>query len=206
MRSQSWRKHLVRKRFEQILWGHRIRYFCHIPIEGVEGVQKDEKHPVYWSIDFQTFAEVMDYQSRKRPASLIPMDFGSVPRWSALSMMTGKALEYFRAFARCCLHDLVSPDPALLHQHSFAHPPQPVLAFLLGLFLTLEYSIKHCLSRIMLGMLIMNGTKYAPPQFRSGLSVEEMPGDRNMHPDTNKSPRTLAYDVKTSAKSMSPYN
>ena len=44
------------------------------------------------------------------------------------------------------------------HKEGSAHPPQPVLAFLLGLFLTLKNSIKHCLSRIMLGMLMINGT------------------------------------------------
>ena len=43
----------------------------------------------------------------------------------------------------------------------------------------------------MLGMLMIRGTTYFPPQFRSGLSVEEVPMVKNMHADTNRSPRTL---------------
>jgi hypothetical protein len=113
------------------------------------------------------------YHRRERPASLMPMSLGFVPRCRALNTMTGKAVEYFSAFARCC-------------------PPQPMLALLLGLFLTLPNSIKHCRNRIRLGMLMIIGTMYAPPQLRSGLSVEETPGDMNMQPATNKSPKTLA--------------
>lgn len=100
-------------------------------------------------------------------------------------MMTGNALEYFSAFARCC-------------------PPQPVDADFWPLFLTLEYSIRHWRRRIMLGILIIAGTKYWPPQLRSGLPVDEDPNDTNMHAEMNRSPSTLAYDVKTSARSMSP--
>jgi hypothetical protein len=50
----------------------------------------------------------------------------------------------------------------------------------------------------------MNGTTYAPPQLRSGLSVEDFPFDRSMHNDTKRSPNTLAYEVKASASNMSP--
>ena len=55
-----------------------------------------------------------------------------------------------------------------------------------------------------LGMLIIIGTRNAPPQPRSGLAVDECLLDRNIHPDTKRSPRTLAYDVRTSASIMSP--
>ncbi len=99
-------------------------------------------------------------------------------------MTTGKALEYFRALARCW-------------------PPQPVEADF-GPRLTLENSVRHCRKRIMLGMLMIRGTMYFPPQFRSGLSVEEIPIVKNMHADTNRSPRTLEYEVNTSARRMSP--
>lgn len=124
------------------------------------------------------------HHKRKRPASVIPILFGLYPRCKALSMITGKALEYFSALARCC-------------------PPQPVDADF-GPPLTLENSIRHCRKRIKLGMLIIRGTTYFPPQFRSGLSVEEVPIVKNMHADTNRSPSTLAYDVNTSARSISP--
>lgn len=100
-------------------------------------------------------------------------------------MITGNALEYFSAFARCC-------------------PPQPVDADFWQFFLTLEYSIRHWRRRIILGILIIMGTKYWPPQLRSGLSVDEDPTDTNMHAEMNRSPRTLAYEVRTSARSMSP--
>ena len=50
----------------------------------------------------------------------------------------------------------------------------------------------------------MIGTMYCPPQVRSGLSVDEIPLEKNMQPDTKRSPRIFAYDVKTSASSMSP--
>ena len=99
--------------------------------------------------------------------------------------MTGKADEYLRALARCW-------------------PPQPDVPDFWGLFRTLKYSIKHCRSRIILGMLIINGTMYCPPQLRSGLSVDEDPAEKNMQAETKRSPKTLAYDVKTSARSMSP--
>ena len=103
-------------------------------------------------------------------------------------MMTGRALEYFRAFARCC-----PPHPVELE------PPGCCLSFL-----TLENSIKHCLRRIKLGILIMIGTRYVPPQARSGLSVDEYLLDTSMQPDTKRSPKTLEYDVSTSAKRISP--
>ena len=97
--------------------------------------------------------------------------------------MTGKALEYLAAFAKCC-------------------PPHPLLV--VGFRLTRPYSIKHCRSRIMLGMLIMIGTAYAPPHPRSGLSVLLIPDEKNMHKETNRSPNTLAYEVNTSARRISP--
>lgn len=113
----------------------------------------------------------------------MPILFGSYPLCKALRMITGKADEYFSALARCC-------------------PPQPEVEP--GFLLTLPYSIKHCLSRIMLGMLITRGTIYAPPHPLSGFAVDETPDEKNMHSDTNKSPSTFAYDVKTSASKMSP--
>ena len=52
------------------------------------------------------------------------MEFGSVPRWSALKTITGKALEYFRAFAKCCLHDFVSANfTVVLQKGGFAPAP-----------------------------------------------------------------------------------
>jgi hypothetical protein len=91
--------------------------------------------------------------------------------------MTGKAVEYFSALARCV-------------------PPHPVTELLcpilLFAFLTLKYSIKHCRSRIKYGMLMMNGTQNAPPQFRFGGPVELMPEEKNMHKLTNRSPSTFA--------------
>lgn len=56
----------------------------------------------------------------------------------------------------------------------------------------------------MLGMLMMNGTRYWPPQLRSGASVDEEPEEKNIQTAMKRSPRTLAYDVKTSARRMSP--
>lgn len=73
----------------------------------------------------------MTYQSRKRPASLIPMDCGSVPRWSALRTMTGKALEYFRAFARCCLHEFVKSVFVLTAKKRGSCAPAPACACVL---------------------------------------------------------------------------
>ena len=35
---------MVRKGFEQV--GHEISYFGNVPVEGVEGVEEDEKQPV----------------------------------------------------------------------------------------------------------------------------------------------------------------
>ena len=99
-------------------------------------------------------------------------------------MITGKALEYLRALARCC-------------------PPQPVDADF-GARRARENSIRHCRKRIKLGMLMIRGTMYFPPQFRSGLSVDDVPIVKNMHAETNRSPRTLEYDVNTSARSISP--
>ena len=51
---------------------------------------------------------------------------------------------------------------------------------------------------------MMIGTRYVPPQARSGLSVDEYLLETSMQPETNKSPKTLAYDVSTSASRMSP--
>lgn len=87
-------------------------------------------------------------------------------------MMTGKAVEYFRALARCC-------------------PPQPEEADF-GPFLTREYSIKHWRRRIMLGTLIIRGTMIWPPQLLSGLFVEEVLKERNMHAEMKRSPKTFA--------------
>jgi hypothetical protein len=56
----------------------------------------------------------------------------------------------------------------------------------------------------MLGMLMIRGTMYDPPQPRSGFPVDEAPGVTNMHKATNRSPSTFAYDVNTSANKMSP--
>ena len=99
--------------------------------------------------------------------------------------MTGKALEYFKALARCC-------------------PPQPDDADGCSKSRTLEYSIKHCRNRIMLGIEMIKGMMYCPPQFRSGLSVEETPVERNMQTEMKRSPSTLAYEVRASARSISP--
>lgn len=88
-------------------------------------------------------------------------------------MMTGNALEYFNAFAKCW-------------------PPHPVDAVFCGILLTRMYSIRHCLNRMILGMLMIMGTMYFPPHPLSGLSVEDLPEDRNMHSETNKSPKTFA--------------
>lgn len=87
-------------------------------------------------------------------------------------MMTGKAVEYFSALARCC-------------------PPQPEEADFEP-FLTREYSIRHWRSRIMLGILIIRGTIICPPQFLSGLFVEEVSKERNMHTEMKRSPKTFA--------------
>lgn len=51
---------------------------------------------------------------------------------------------------------------------------------------------------------MISGTIYWPPQPRSGSAVDEDPKDTNIHAETKRSPRTFAYDVKTSARSMSP--
>lgn len=99
--------------------------------------------------------------------------------------MTGNALEYFNALAKCW-------------------PPHPVAAVFCGLFLTRMYSIRHCLSRIKLGILMMIGTMYFPPHPLSGLSVEDFPEERNMHSETNRSPSTFAYEVRASASRISP--
>ena len=102
--------------------------------------------------------------------------------------MTGSALEYFRALAKCC-----PPQPEV------PVPPASLLAIL-----TLRNSIKHCRNRIRLGILMTIGTRNAPPQPRSGLAVDECLLDKSMHSDTKRSPSTLAYDVRTSASKMSP--
>ena len=90
--------------------------------------------------------------------------------------MTGKALEYFNAFARCC-----PPQPEV------EEPPEDC-----RLLLTRRYSMRHWRSRIKLGTLIIKGTKYEPPQALSGLAVEEYFVEKNMQEDTKRSPRTLA--------------
>lgn len=65
------------------------------------------------------------------------------------------------------------------------------------------YSVKHCRNRIIYGSAISKGTRYTPPQARLGLMlVEEWPV-KNMHTHTERSPRTLAYDVKASARRIS---
>lgn len=65
------------------------------------------------------------------------------------------------------------------------------------------YSVRHCRNRIIYGSAISKGTRYTPPQARLGLVlVEEWPV-KNMHTHTEKSPRTLAYDVKASARRIS---
>ena len=96
--------------------------------------------------------------------------------------MTGNAVAYFKALARCC-------------------PPQPELAVLLRR--TRRNSIRHCRNRIMLGMDIMRGTRYCPPHPLSGFAVDTLL-EKSMHVDTNRSPSTLAYEVRTSASRMSP--
>jgi hypothetical protein len=101
-------------------------------------------------------------------------------------MITGNALVYFNALARCC-----PPHP---------EPSPPCLPSCLR---TLRYSIKHCRKRIKDGMLMISGTIYCPPQLRSGFPVDEWRDEKNMHADTNISPNTFAYDVKTSARSIS---
>lgn len=103
-------------------------------------------------------------------------------------MITGKALAYFRAFARCC-------PP---------HPEDTRVPGCLIVFLTLRNSIRHCRNLIKLGTLMIIGTKYGPPQPRSGFAVEDDVLESNIHSDTKRSPRTLAYDVRTSASNMSP--
>ena len=103
--------------------------------------------------------------------------------------MTGKALKYFNAFAKCC-------------------PPQPKVLADLGssimVSLTLLYSIKHCIRRTIYGYARRSGTKYAPPQPRSGIAVEEIPGEKNMHCEMKRSPRGLAREVRASAARRSP--
>ena len=149
-----------------------VPIFRNIPVKGIERVHEHEEKPVLCQqAGIAHLLKRQTYQRRNKPASLMPMSLGFVPRCKALKMMTGKAEEYFNALARCC-------------------PPQPELE--VGCFRTLWYSMRHCRSRIKLGMLIMRGTMYAPPQLRSGLSVEDTPGETNMHVDTNRSPRTLA--------------
>lgn len=56
----------------------------------------------------------------------------------------------------------------------------------------------------MLGTAMIVGISHAPPQDLSGLAVELFPGVMNMQSDMNRSPKTLAYDVMTSAIKMSP--
>ena len=80
-------------------------------------------------------SKATNYHNRKRPASLIPIDCGSVPRWSALNTMTGKALEYFRAFARCCLNDPISPGLSWVPQRAICAPAPACACVLIGIIL-----------------------------------------------------------------------
>jgi hypothetical protein len=87
--------------------------------------------------------------------------------------MTGKAEKYFSALARCW-------------------PPHPEWAdippFLIFAFRTLTYSIKHWRSRMSEGIAMIIGTRYWPPQPRSGRAVAEPSGpEKNMQSETNKS-------------------
>ncbi len=50
----------------------------------------------------------------------------------------------------------------------------------------------------------MNGTQNAPPQLRFGGPVLLFEDEKNIHSETNRSPRTLAYDVNASASRISP--
>ena len=45
---------------------------------------------------------------------------------------------------------------------------------------------------------------YAPPQLRSGMAVEETPGEKNMHCEMKRSPSGFARDVSASAAKRSP--
>ena len=110
-----------------------VPYFGDIPVKGVEGVQEDKEQPVELSTSTAQSCEAASHHSRKRPASLIPMDFGSVPRCSALKTMTGKAVEYFRAFARCCLHDSVSLDVTSNLQRVVCVPAPASVSVLTGI-------------------------------------------------------------------------
>jgi hypothetical protein len=149
----------------------------HVPVERVDGVDGDKKHPIIVSIE-RAIGDGGTYHKRKSATSPGVAVFGSRLwlRWMALSMMTGNAVAYFNAFARCC-------------------PPQPwppPLGFDLISRWTLPYSIRHCRSRIMLGMANITGTTTVPPQLRSGLPVELRALEKNMHRLTNRSPSTLA--------------
>lgn len=99
-------------------------------------------------------------------------------------MSTGNAVEYLRALARCW-------------------PPHPVDS-LYGARRTRKYSIKHWRNHIKLGTPIINGTSTVPPQLRSGRCVDEPSAEKNMHRVMKRSPKTLAYDVNTSANRISP--
>ena len=126
---------------------------------------------------------------RKSVASLTPYFSGDEVRCNALRMITGNAVLYLRALARCTPpHPVVRetcPDCALDR-------------------CTRKYSVMHWRKRIREGMLIMKGTQNAPPQLRFGGPVLLCPEEKNMHSETNKSPSTLAYDVSASASRMSP--
>lgn len=92
-------------------------------------------------------------------------------------MMTGKAVEYFRALARW-----TPPHPRV-------GLIEPVRSFALC---TRKYSIIHCLSRIKDGMLMMNGTQNAPPQLLFGGPVLECLDEKNIQSEMNRSPSTFA--------------
>jgi hypothetical protein len=52
---------------------------------------------------------------------------------------------------------------------------------------------------------MMIGTRYWPPQPRSGRAVAEPEGDeKNMHRETKRSAIIFAYEVSTSARRISP--
>ncbi len=103
-------------------------------------------------------------------------------------MITGNALAYFRALARCC-----PPHPFV--------PIPPALRFECR---TRKYSIRHCRNRIKDGIAIMMGRRYWPPHALSGRCVAEPSFWKNMQRETKRSAMIFAYDVNTSASRISP--
>ena len=90
--------------------------------------------------------------------------------------MTGNALKYFSALARCC-------PP---------HPPAPVPPFRALEERTRRYSIMHWRKRMRDGMAMIMGTRYCPPQPRSGRLVAEPLWEKNMQRETKRSAIILA--------------